>query len=468
MFPAKPKNFVHIILLAVYGVFLVYVSSLLSSYHIDEGFQLLLSQLRFGQIISATGMDAHPPLYSVLLGAWLKIFGSTLFSARSLSIVFSLVSACLFYKLLRLKLGERSSIFGTIVYVTFPQIVVYGFVARNYALLLLLINTTFYLLFKNWSKNLTNLDIGLLAASQLALLYTHNLGLVLFVLIQVMILLTKSKWTRLMPYLKVAAITALFYAPWGQVLYGQIATKANEAGWLGFYPHEALRDFGFTLAPLYKQGEWVFAVVYAGILYGITTKVWRKNRSPYAKTVAVYTILLMVMMFVLSFVSPLFYYRYLMITLPLLAYLVAHSLPLKKEFGILASVAIVVANLVFLNSVTQSMDGSEFYNVEDHLASSELSSVIIIDSPAYFYQLKHAGYTNLHLFDPQKDSFSWSGVSILEPEDYLRNSDLTRSKIQYIDVAGREFADHFFDRGYEITDNNATKKANIYVLTRFE
>lgn len=469
MFQMQSKGFVFLILLTAYGILLAYTSNMLDWYHIDEGFQFLLSDLSFGDIITATGKDAHPPLYSLILGGWLRIFGGTLAAARSLSITFTLLSTIVFYRLLRLKLPTKTSLAGVAIYSTFPQVVIYGFVGRNYALLLLLINVMSYLLLKTWAfKKLDRKPIALLIIANSLLLYTHNLGLIVFLLIQILIQLSRPSLEKRKQYLLIAGISVLLYIPWASVLWDQFQTKSMESGWLGFYPEESLRDFGFTIAPVYKTGQWIFATIYAAILYTLTTKVWRKDKSPYAKTVALFLILLFALLFGLSYVTPLFYYRYMIISLPGLAYLLSHSLPLKKILFGFVSVSIIVANLVFLNLATQSMNGSEFYNLELFLPSQNKSDMVVVDSPPYFYQLKHAGYSNLHLYDPERSNFSWSGISIIQPLDYLDNSDLGSNKIQYISAQNKDFADYFFDRGYEITESSATKKANIYVLTRFK
>jgi uncharacterized membrane protein len=64
------------------------VLSLRQSIWFDEGYSILLAKQPVGELLALTAVDAHPPLYYLLLKAWGEMFGFTEFALRSLSALF--------------------------------------------------------------------------------------------------------------------------------------------------------------------------------------------------------------------------------------------------------------------------------------------------------------------------------------------------------------------------------------------
>ena len=51
---------------------------------LDEAYSLVLAQSDFAGVVQGAAMDIHPPLFHLLLGGWIRLFGTSEFAARSL------------------------------------------------------------------------------------------------------------------------------------------------------------------------------------------------------------------------------------------------------------------------------------------------------------------------------------------------------------------------------------------------
>ncbi|MHB0875308.1 MAG: glycosyltransferase family 39 protein, partial [Anaerolineae bacterium] len=101
----------------------------------DEGWSLYFASLSPGQMLAATAVDIHPPLYYLLLRAWVLVFGFSPTSARSLSLVCGLVLVAGVYALgLRLG-GRRLALAASLLAAISPLQAFYSQEARMYALL---------------------------------------------------------------------------------------------------------------------------------------------------------------------------------------------------------------------------------------------------------------------------------------------------------------------------------------------
>lgn len=102
----------------------------------DEVFSVRRASAPFGEMISDSLQgDAHPPLHNVLLHLWIKVFGDSEISARSLSIVFSGFFLCVAYALLRRFVVTWLALGVLAILALSPFFVYYGQQARPYALI---------------------------------------------------------------------------------------------------------------------------------------------------------------------------------------------------------------------------------------------------------------------------------------------------------------------------------------------
>jgi hypothetical protein len=108
------------------------------SYWIDELYSVNESNGSLRQLMDMGSTEVHPPLYALLLWAWMKIGGSSEAWTRLLSTIFALVAVLVTYVGLRpLDLGRHVRWAMTTATAAGAAWAVYSLETRNYALLLL-------------------------------------------------------------------------------------------------------------------------------------------------------------------------------------------------------------------------------------------------------------------------------------------------------------------------------------------
>jgi mannosyltransferase len=116
--------------------------------------------------------DATPPLYPLLVHAWLQPFGTSLVAARALSALASAASVVALFRLGRRFLDARTGLFAALLLLSSRCQIFFAHEARPYALVLLLVIASFHVLLAlleqpTWRR------LVLLCLLDAALLYTH-------------------------------------------------------------------------------------------------------------------------------------------------------------------------------------------------------------------------------------------------------------------------------------------------------
>lgn len=99
----------------------------------DEAYSILLAERSFGEIVSLTSQDVHPPVYYWLLKVWMLLFGSSELALRGLSALFLGLSVGTAGLLLRRTLGRRIALIALPFVAFAPFLLRYGFEIRMYA-----------------------------------------------------------------------------------------------------------------------------------------------------------------------------------------------------------------------------------------------------------------------------------------------------------------------------------------------
>jgi len=173
------------------------VAFFLRMYHLDvqslwydEGVTARVAQMPLPQMLRWTANDIQPPLYYLLMGGWLRLFGpwagNIAWLMRFLSASFGVLLIPLM-ALLGKRLWDRcAGLFGALIVAISPLMVYYSQEARMYAMLIFLITLSAWwvvmLLEHSSHKNATKQDgdegerlgyLGLYAITGLAAMYTH-------------------------------------------------------------------------------------------------------------------------------------------------------------------------------------------------------------------------------------------------------------------------------------------------------
>lgn len=100
----------------------------------DEGYSILLAKHSYAEIFALTNVDAHPPLYYILLKAWGDVFGWSEFALRSLSALLMALATGVGLLLVRRLFSTKIALAIIPFLLVAPFLLRYGYEVRMYAL----------------------------------------------------------------------------------------------------------------------------------------------------------------------------------------------------------------------------------------------------------------------------------------------------------------------------------------------
>lgn len=100
----------------------------------DENYSIMLAQQPLDELLRLTGVDAHPPLFYILLKAWGSVFGWTELSLRFMSAILASVTVGVVAVLIRRLFTVRTALAVLPFLVLAPFWLRYGYEIRMYAL----------------------------------------------------------------------------------------------------------------------------------------------------------------------------------------------------------------------------------------------------------------------------------------------------------------------------------------------
>lgn len=222
----------------------------------DEGWSLYFATTGIQTMLERTAVDIHPPLYYLLLHFWIRLFGPSVVSVRSLSVVIGTATLPFLYLVAKRLLGPIGAFLATLLLAISPFHVYYSQEVRMYALvtLLALVATTFAL---QWdlARGRWGTWLGYVLAATAAL-YTQYYAGFLLVALNLVIL---ARWRgyrhpvrHLGSWLGAQGVVALLFLPWLVTAGGKLVTyvrfKVSVEGdpSLGFFSYMARHLSAFT------------------------------------------------------------------------------------------------------------------------------------------------------------------------------------------------------------------------------
>ncbi|HIA02365.1 MAG TPA: hypothetical protein EYN66_10710 [Myxococcales bacterium] len=313
-----------LIILAAFVVRIITLGS--ESYWFDEIWAVKQSQSPLAVLLdSLTREDVHPPLYPVLLWSWIRMVGTSEWSTRLLSVLFSTASVWAIFALGRVLYNRSVGLVAAALLAFQGFAVFYAQESRAYSLLLLTSLLSTYLLI-HWSTRVQcKKSMALYIVAATALAYTHVYGLFL--------LLAHGVWVLgWVPELRKRMIVAgtlvlLCFSPWLPVFLSQVG-RVEKSFWI-----EAP-----TLIDLPKWlYYWAGYNPVAGIIFALLAYLGIKhtNNLPQRRLMLLWTLMLVVLPVLISlFSTPIFHHKYAIAFLGVICILAARgfvSLPAARQ-----------------------------------------------------------------------------------------------------------------------------------------
>lgn len=199
----------------------------------DEGLSIYYARHDLPQLLEGTSASDHPPLYFVLLHAWLRMVGATEFATRYFSAIWGLLLIPVVYRLGQQLLGRQVSLLAVLLLALSPFHVWYAQEVRMYTLVVFF-NTAASLALLSALRHGDRRSWLAYVLLTIAGLYAHfyTIFVLVFQGAFALWLARRSRWWRPLILTTLAQMTAgAAFLPWGPFVMEQIQT--NDTYWRG-------------------------------------------------------------------------------------------------------------------------------------------------------------------------------------------------------------------------------------------
>jgi mannosyltransferase len=437
---------------------------------LDEAVSLHASFLPFSAE-SLAASDWTPPLYHLMLTCWTRIFGSSIETARLLSVLFSTATAVAVYHLAANYVNAYTAAVATALYTTATIQLRYATEARSYALVGLLCVISFEL-FIGLVRRPTIVRTILLGVVNAALLYTHYVAGFIVLTQLGSIVAARVKLLSLVRCIQSAIITAVAFAPWLIVVIGSGEVPHTE--WIQPPTIGAVR---YVLKRFAGTSEllilFVCVIIAAAVLGRVADRKGAESPTHFVLvTIWCWIAVPLALAFVASFLyQPMFVDRYVLyssIGLYLLVALSAASLPIPRGWSIVIELAMVVGSIG--GAVYKPMTRYDWRAAVQKAREEQEAGATIIIAPEYQFRPFAYYYDNNAFQDVHhtKDRILRRGVQLV--------SDIGESRIttpRAVLILGPEASVRperaiqvLDESGYQLVSKADLNGLNVLVLER--
>jgi len=241
----------------------------------DEVFSLLASRKGWAGLWATAGNDiSHPPLFYLLLKAWMLVGGESLLWLRLLPALISFSALVPFLLLCReRRVGPYVTVLALFLWATNGSLIYYAQHLRDFILLQALAMWSLLFLAR-WAGRPegSRRDLALLLVSNLLAVYAHYWGWIL-VGTEFLILLAVAR-RRVLPFLLTSLLLPLLYAPWAYTVVQAVQAKGTATGQINWIGKPTLRDLIWFLATVNGALEFPRSTLVGVALFGAPVLLW--------------------------------------------------------------------------------------------------------------------------------------------------------------------------------------------------
>lgn len=188
----------------------------------DEAYSIFQGQKPLGELTDIFLHDQNPPLHIALLHFWMQLFGISDISAKSLSILFSVLAGIVLFLFSKKYLSNQATILVSILFLFSNAQQFYSTEIRPYALIQFLSITSFYFYFR-LLETPDKKNVFFLFLINLLLLFSHYLTIYIFIVQFICSLFfIKENKKGVFFYLTSQVLVVIAFTPWFNVLLSNI------------------------------------------------------------------------------------------------------------------------------------------------------------------------------------------------------------------------------------------------------
>jgi hypothetical protein len=336
---------------------------------IDEGLSVGIADRPVRAILDALQLDGSPPLYYLLLHAWMQVAGTTEEAVRALSLAFALLMVPVAWWAARPLFGARTAWMAAVLAAVNPFLSVYAQEARMYALVALLSLVACGLFGRAFvGETRRRACAAGFAVTLAALLYTHNWALFLGAAFGIawlgLVVAARERRELLLTGLIAFGGALALYAPW-------VPTTLYQAAHTGAPWAEAPTVLNLLGTPGRMLGPVAQVALLLPAGAGLMTLLSRRGGLPtpagrMAACMLAVAVVTVVLAWTASQLSPAWANRYLAVGVPALMLAAAAGLAHAGRLGV---AGLVVAALLSAGNVPPA-DKSNVRDVAEAVAPS--------------------------------------------------------------------------------------------------
>lgn len=403
----------------------------------DEAVAWVIARKPIADIMVTSINDFNPPLHYILLHYWMKLFGQSEISLRSLSFIFFLFLVLASFLFSQSLIKGRWRFFFPLFFLLNPMLIHYAFEVRMYSMFALFSFLSTFSLYKGrWLSYIVFSVLGLYTHSYMPLtLISHFVYIILqgppLQRVPGRPLLKRMPFFPFRQYLYSLLAILVFYLPWMPVvIYQFIRSKQS---WI--YPIDWQLVFS-SLGNLFinyegTPGNWWWATRLLSLIILSVSFLSLYKRFDKSLLFFIWGFLPLSIVLLVSTVKPMFVNRYLIPTTVSMVILVAIGLTsVSRERLRFALCFFAVLILIFINltlpSSKQKMDTrAVFQTISQQVDNND---IVLTDILLYFDGLYYLSFPDrAYVYYPGGDPPVFVGTAIIDKEKILKKIPENRS-----------------------------------------
>lgn len=365
-------------------------------------------------VLSMQFFNAHPPLYFILLRAWLFLGGESESWTRLLSVLFALLTIPFVYKLGRLLFSSSTGVIASLLYSIMPLMLIYNREVRMYSLLVMLSCLSLLLLLRCLEEDRTA-DWILFSLFTFMTLITHYHGFLILLAQGIFFLLRLARVHNrsrfIFKFMLASFVAILLFIPFIPALREALGTTGEmwRSGAKSILVSRGYLIFSLTLGQTIMPWNPIALIGGLGIAALFVNGIWN-NRSNHN-----FLLLLVSYGFVVFVVGPAISHdmpRYYLFMIPLICIGIAIGITSMKS----RIMSLVFTTMLLFSWVVSGINyytGHDFHvmatvdpwrevakYLQEHIGDDPTSKIIVNSSPSLTnYYLPRYGLQNRLLTD---------------------------------------------------------------------
>ncbi|GAC1413957.1 MAG: hypothetical protein NVSMB66_6780 [Candidatus Doudnabacteria bacterium] len=414
------------------------------SLRLDEAQSLWQTSHGVGMLLQIVAKDVHVPLYHILLHFWQIIFGNSVPVARTLSLIFFVLTIPAVFALGKEAYGRKVGLFAASLTAISPFMNWYGSETRMYSLLVLITVLNQFYFLKIFRRGF-NKNFAFYSITALMGIYTHYFFLfALFTQAIFLLINRKSLPERVFrKFLLTGSLLFVCFLPWLMLVSksgfaSQTQPLISAPTTYNLFNSISLFFFGFQGVDLSKILISLWPLLFLLLIFALRKDRRNGERRRIPLTTGYFLLagtLPMIMVFMISFIKPAYLDRYLIFSVPSIfiffGWMVA-TYPRRFKIavqGVLITLMVLSLSVEVSNAKTPVKEN--YRSAVDYLSQKAgFQDVIVLSAPftIYPFEYYYHGQTKVQT-EPVWNRFETTGIPAFS-EDQLPK-DVDQLKEQY-------------------------------------